>query len=63
MYFTLKQPMPVLLTYWTAWVDPQGAANFRNDIYGQDAKWAAGLNAPFRLRARPLFTDTPATTD
>lgn len=60
---TLKQQMPVLLTYWTAWVDPQGGANFRDDIYGQDAKWAAGLNAPFRLRARPLFTDTPATTD
>ena len=53
---TLKKKMPVLLTYWTAWVDPQGRAHFRDDIYGQDAKWSAGLNAPFSLRARPLFS-------
>ncbi len=33
---TLKKSIPVLLTYWTAWVDPQGRTNFRRDIYGQD---------------------------
>ena len=53
---TLKQKIPVLLAYWTAWVDPEGATNFRRDVYGQDAKWAEGLNAPFTVRARPLFT-------
>jgi len=52
---TLKNKVPVLLAYWTAWVDPQGRVNFRRDIYGQDAKWAAGLDAPFKIRARPLF--------
>jgi len=52
---TLKERTPVLLTYWTAFVDEQGRANFRRDIYGQDALWAAGLNAEFRVRKRPLF--------
>jgi murein L,D-transpeptidase YcbB/YkuD len=52
---TLKSKLPVLLTYWTAWVDAEGRLNFRRDLYGQDAKWAAALEAPFKLRARPLF--------
>ena len=54
---TLKAKMPVLLAYWTAWVDQRGLINFRRDVYGQDAAWARGLNAPFRVRARPLFAD------
>ncbi len=58
---TLKRRMPVLLAYWTAWVDPEGRVNFRRDLYGQDAKWAEALDAPFRVRARPLFTDLPTT--
>ena len=32
----LKEPMPVLLTYWTAWVE-DGVAHFREDPYGRDA--------------------------
>ncbi len=54
---TLKAKMPVLLAYWTAWVDQQGLINFRRDVYGQDAAWARALNAPFRVRTRPLFAD------
>ena len=53
---TLKKQIPVLLTYWTAWVDPQGVTNFRQDVYGQDAKWAAALDAEFKVRAKPLFS-------
>lgn len=32
----LKTPWPVFLMYWTAWVDEDGAVNFRDDIYGRD---------------------------
>ncbi len=42
---TLKRKVPVLLAYWTAWVDSEGVMNFRRDIYGQDAKWGAALDA------------------
>ena len=52
---TLARKVPVLLAYWTAWVDAKGRTNFRRDLYGQDAKWAAALDAPFRVRKKPLF--------
>ena len=57
---TLKRRVPVLLAYWTAWVDPQGRMNFRRDLYGQDAKWAQALQARFAVRARPLFQSAPS---
>ena len=53
---TLRKKIPVLLAYWTAWVDPQGRTNFRRDIYGQDAQWAKALDADFKLRSKPLFS-------
>jgi murein L,D-transpeptidase YcbB/YkuD len=33
----LKNPVPVLITYYTAWVDEKGVLNFRDDIYNHDA--------------------------
>ncbi|HEY6125228.1 MAG TPA: L,D-transpeptidase family protein [Steroidobacteraceae bacterium] len=50
---TLPNKVPVLLAYWTAWVDPQGRVNFRRDIYGQDAQWAAALTRPYSPRKIP----------
>lgn len=34
--FTLAEPIPLHVTYWTAWADPEGTINFRDDIYKQD---------------------------
>jgi len=50
---TLPVKMPVLLAYWTAWVDPQGRVNFRRDVYGQDAQWAAALARAYTPRKVP----------
>ena len=36
----VKNPEPVYLTYYTAWVDENGRLNFRNDIYGHDQETA-----------------------
>ena len=33
----LKKPVPVIITYYTAWVDENGLLNFRDDIYKHDA--------------------------
>lgn len=50
----LSRPVPVLLLYWTAWVDDQGHVNFRPDIYGRDTRLARALDEPFRFRRRPV---------
>ena len=42
-YVTLKEPIPVFIGYFTAWVDREGKLNFRDDIYGHDEKLAARL--------------------
>ena len=33
---SLPRPIPVYMLYLTAWVDDQGKAQFRNDVYGRD---------------------------
>lgn len=39
----LKKCVPVLITYYTAWVDDAGRLNFRDDIYGHDSTMAAHM--------------------
>lgn len=35
-FVKLKTPVPVLITYYTAWVDENGLLHFADDIYGHD---------------------------
>src|ERR1051326_3033541 len=35
-FVKVKDPIPVVITYYTAWVDENGKLNFREDIYGHD---------------------------
>jgi murein L,D-transpeptidase YcbB/YkuD len=34
----LKDPVPVFIIYYTAWVDDQGELNFRDDVYKHDSE-------------------------
>ena len=42
-WVTLPKKIPVLIAYFTAWVDANGKLNFRKDIYKHDEKLAAKL--------------------
>ena len=52
----LKERIPVLLLYWTAYIAPASGGNvhFRQDIYERDARILAGLNGDFTIRDRPV---------
>ena len=39
-YVTMKEKVPVYIGYFTAWVNYKGQLNFRDDVYGHDAKLA-----------------------
>jgi murein L,D-transpeptidase YcbB/YkuD len=39
-FVKLKKSVPVIITYYTAWVDENGVLNFRDDIYKNDADFA-----------------------
>jgi murein L,D-transpeptidase YcbB/YkuD len=39
-YVTLKDTVPVFISYFTAWVDRQGKMNFRKDVYNRDSRLA-----------------------
>jgi murein L,D-transpeptidase YcbB/YkuD len=41
----LAHSVPVYLLYWTAFVDPDGGIEFRDDIYGRDQRLAAAMDA------------------
>jgi len=42
-FVKLKDPIPVFITYYTAWVDEAGALNFREDIYSHDQHLAGKM--------------------
>ena len=47
----LPEAIPMYLLYWTAFVDPQGGVNFRDDIYDWDARLVAALDQSRSLAA------------
>lgn len=48
----LKEPVPVHIMYRTAFTSPRGQMEYRNDVYGRDAKiWNALSKAGVALRA------------
>jgi len=42
-FVKVKDPIPVVITYYTAWVDDNGQLNFRDDIYGHDSRLAGKM--------------------
>lgn len=46
----LSKPVPVLITYFTAWVDRDGTLQLRRDVYGRDEKVWQGIEADFSVR-------------
>lgn len=45
-FVRVKRPVPVIITYFTAWVDETGKIQFREDVYGHDKKTAEKLFLP-----------------
>ena len=50
----LPRPVPVLLFYWTAAMEPDGSVRFKKDPYKRDAEVLEGLNGEFQFRKRPV---------
>lgn len=47
---TLEQPVPVHVTYLTAWVNKDGSVHFRTDVLGRDERLREGIE---RMRTTP----------
>ena len=52
----MSRSMPVVVAYWTAFVEEDGTVEFRDDIYGRDAALAALLRnvVPSSVRGAPV---------
>ncbi len=55
---TLREPVPVHVLYWTAWMDGEGRLQFREDVYGRDRPLDQALSEG--LPARPVSDPPPA---
>jgi len=44
----LEHPIPVYILYWTVWINEQGLAQFRNDIYGHDQLLADAFHLSYK---------------
>jgi murein L,D-transpeptidase YcbB/YkuD len=61
-YVKLARPIPLHIVYMTAWVDEQGVANFRNDVYKRDpdVDIPAGLVPPTLVAQQEGGGELPA---
>ena len=50
-WITLKRPVPVYITYFTAWSDEDGTLNFHHDVYGHDEELKEGAAPPVKVAA------------
>ncbi len=50
----LRQPVVVILFYWTVDVDKDGTVFFKNDIYDKDPSLIKTLGEPYRFRVMPI---------
>jgi len=48
----LRQPVPVLIMYWTIDLSAEGRVGFKRDPYNRDPKLAAAIGAPFSAGQR-----------
>ncbi len=58
----LREAIPVHILYFTSWVDAKGGLQFRDDVYGYDAKQAAATVSERRegTKARSLNRKKPS---
>lgn len=52
---SLSEPVTILLTYWTAFVEDDGTVRFSRDIYERDPAIIRGLAEPFHFREREII--------
>jgi murein L,D-transpeptidase YcbB/YkuD len=55
----LDEPLPIILSYWTADAGDDGQVRFREDVYQRDAQVLAALNGRGRLRL--VYVQEPPT--
>ena len=56
----LKDPIPVFIIYYTAWVDEGGQLNFRDDVYKHDSEL---MNKMFTGVSKPKEAKTDEKSD
>jgi len=59
----LPRSVPVVLAYWTAWVDDAGVLQVRDDVYGWDARLASALAPPRSASASSARTSASSVCE